>query len=172
VEETLSGSIWAVSVRQLKLAQEGLPACHELRKVVMTAKTYGGAVNSKVFTSLYLSVLTTVLADVSYEVQDSRANVREEIRHCSRRNNAKEHKHENISLDVRERKLQSNLERLMLAVNPIVLAYIFVESPNSQLTLFLSQPGRSSWEVWQNEVAEGSDCYGSHSFDNEEPFPS
>lgn len=36
-------------------------ACHEFKKVVITAKTYGGAVRRSESTLLYFSVATTVL---------------------------------------------------------------------------------------------------------------
>ena len=59
--------------------------------------------------------------------------------------------HKNPSLDIGKSQLNSMQEGLLLTVHPVVLANILLQSPSSQLLLFLSEPPGGPWEVGQNE---------------------
>jgi len=62
MEESLASSICkSINSCPIILINRLSPACHELRKVVITARTYGGAVRRRVSTSLFFKVATTVL---------------------------------------------------------------------------------------------------------------
>lgn len=49
-------------------------------------------------------------------------------------------------------------ERLLLAACPIIFANILFQSPGCQLPFLFAEPGRSSWEIWENKER----CKGNH----------
>jgi len=60
---------------------------------------------------------------------------------------------------------------LVLAVDPVVLANVLLESPDGQLALLLGQPRRRPREVGQHPVAAEGDDDGGGALDDEEPLP-
>jgi len=70
-----------------------------------------------------------------------------EISDGSGGDDSKEHEHQNISFDIRECKLSTLKETLLLRINPIILSNIFFQTPNGKLSFLFSQPSSGSWEV-------------------------
>lgn len=97
---------------------------------------------------------------------------REEVGHRSRRHDAQEHDHQNPDLDVFEGQEHAVPERLLRAADPVVDTNVFLQTPDCQLTFFLSQPLSGSWKVRKNEEAHRGDSHCDGPFDDEQPLPS
>lgn len=138
-----------------------LPACQEFRNVVMTARTYGGAVKRSVFTSFWPRVLTTVLHHVSRSQRPHWGNLRKEVSDSPCRDDSEEQKHQDISLDVWEGKLEANDEWLVFAVQPVVLSHIFFKTPNCEFSFLHREPRSCSWEVGEDPLDRKAVSVGS-----------
>lgn len=62
-------------------------------------------------------------------------------------------------------------EGLLTTSDPIVLANIFIEAPDRQLSLVFSEPCSRAWEVGQDKEPSESDHYRDNPFNDEEPSP-
>ena len=79
--------------------------------------------------------------------------------------------YQNPSLGVGKSEFSASQERLLLAVNPVIFADIFLQSPNSQLFFFLGEPGSGPREIGQNENADKGDDNSDSTFNDEKPSP-
>jgi len=75
--------------------------------------------------------------------------------------------YQNPRLDVGKSQLSAVQERLLLAVNPIVLANIFLETPCSQFLFFLSEPRSSTGEIGQDPNRDEGNGNGDSTLNNE-----
>lgn len=75
--------------------------------------------------------------------------------------------HENICLDVCKGQLEAMPEGLSFTADPIVHANIFLQSPGSQLALFLRQPLGRTREVGEDEEGKESNSDGDGTFEDD-----
>jgi hypothetical protein len=62
-------------------------------------------------------------------------------------------------------------ESLIGAGDPIVLAYVFLQTPDGELTFLFCEPFCRSWEVREDEICTESDDHGYGAFNDEHPAP-
>lgn len=62
-------------------------------------------------------------------------------------------------------------ERLLFAVDPVILTNILLETPCSQVLLFFGEPWGCTREVGQDPDRNESDDNGDGAFDDEQPTP-
>ena len=62
-------------------------------------------------------------------------------------------------------------ESLLTTSDPIIFTNIFIEAPDRQLSLFLSEPCRRAWKVGQDKEPSESNHNRNNPFNDEEPSP-
>ena len=118
-------------------------------------------------------------------------NGREEVGYRSGGDNAQNHEHlqwrhvsadekmwrvvrtayQNVCLDISKGKLGSVQEGLLLAVDPVVLANILLQTPGSECFFLFSEPASGTREVGKNEDGNHSDGDSDSTLDDKEPAP-
>ena len=91
----------------------------------------------------------------------------EEVGDGATGDNAKQQRHENVCLDVCKSQLEAVPEGLSFTADPIVHTNILLESPGSELALFLREPLGGTREVGKDEEGEESDSDGDGTFKND-----
>lgn len=79
--------------------------------------------------------------------------------------------YQNVGLDISKGKLCSMQEGLLFAVDPVVLANIFLQTPGSECLFLFREPACGTGEVGKNEDGDHSDGDGDCAFDDEQPAP-
>lgn len=75
--------------------------------------------------------------------------------------------YQNVCLDVGKGKLCTVQEGLILAVDPVVLTDILLQTPGSQSLFLFGEPGSGTGEVGQDEDSNHSNDDGDSTFDDE-----
>lgn len=79
--------------------------------------------------------------------------------------------YQNVCLNIGKGKLGAVQERLLLAVNPVVLADVLFQTPGSQCLLLFCKPCSSTGEVGQDEDSNYGNGDGDSAFNDEQPPP-
>lgn len=95
-----------------------------------------------------------------------------EVGDGGRRDDAEDEEHEDPGLGVGEGEPGAVQEGLLLfAVDPVVCADIFFQTPDGELLFVLGEPWRGAWEVRQDDHGAEGDDDGDGAFDDEQPAP-
>lgn len=79
--------------------------------------------------------------------------------------------HQDPGLDISESQLGAVQERLFLAVDPVVFTDILFQPPCGQLLFLLSEPGRGTRKVGQDEKGSEGDHNSDGTLNDEQPTP-
>lgn len=79
--------------------------------------------------------------------------------------------HENPGFNIESCEFEALEKALMLCVNPVVLANIFLQAPDGELLFVFTQPFSRTGKVRQDEIRPGCNDNGNSSFDDEQPSP-
>ena len=78
--------------------------------------------------------------------------------------------YQNIGFDIRECGLSTLPEGLVLAVDPVILSNVLLETPHRKRSFLFTEPGGGAGEIGQDPKGDERDRDSDNTLDKEEPL--